>query len=114
MGNYIECDTDLVTKATKEIDDLMTEYEKDINSFYDLMDFTKPDKKAWTGNNAHLYTNVVMLDKPDLLSFGEAIKDITKQVNQFISDLESTVKENEESCENDQEEYVYSYRTGRW
>ena len=26
MGNYIECDTDLVTKATKEIDDLMTEY----------------------------------------------------------------------------------------
>lgn len=112
-SNYIECDTEKLLQSSKDIDELITVYENEINNFFDLLDFRKPETTAWTGNNAKLYTDVVMLDKPDYLSFGEGIKDISKEYTNFANNLETTTKTNEDTCENGQVEYAYSYRSGR-
>jgi hypothetical protein len=113
-GNYCNCDTEKLLQTSKDIDTLLTEYENDINDFFELLNFRKQDQSAWTGNNAKKYTDVVTLDKQEYLSFGEGIKDISKGYRDFANDLETTIKENEDDCESGQDEFIFSYRTGGW
>ena len=90
-GNYFNCDTEKLLQTSKDIDTLLTEYENDINDFFELLNFRKQDQSAWTGNN-----------------------DISKGYRDFANDLETTIKENEDDCESGQDEYIFSYRTGGW
>lgn len=107
-NNNIECDTERLLTDANEIINILTEYEKAINSIFKLLNFAESNS-AWTGNNAILYSNMAMQDKIDYIDYGKGIKNIAMEMKSFADDLDSTIKENEEICENSQDSYVSYY-----
>ena len=110
---YIECDTERLREDVKYMLERVQTYQDDIEKFFDLLDFTPKDTIAWKGDNANLYSNLVVQDKPDYVKFGKSIEDLIKEIEQFADDLDGTIKENEDTCENGRDEYVSSYYSRR-
>lgn len=104
IGKNIDCDTQRLYDDAKDIIDLVTEYEKKIEIFFDRLDFTPKETTAWVGGNAHLYSNTIVQDKPDFIDFGEKIKALAKEMQDFATELDDTIDRNEDACENSNEE----------
>lgn len=104
-NNYLKCDTDSIRTTCKDMRDLLVEYEKVINRFFDRLDFSKNDQIAFTGSNANLYAHMVMLDKADYVKFGEELKILTADMEDYANDLEDVTSRNEDYCEHGQDDY---------
>ena len=83
------------------ISDLVADYEQKIEKFFDRLDFTPPETTAWVGENAILYSNTIIQDKPEFLDYGEKIKDLAKEMQDIATNLDDTIQKNEQSCEYD-------------
>ena len=111
VNKNIECDTEKLQEDLREILDLVSEYKVKVNSFFNKLDFESERKTAWTGTNAINYAKMALQDKNDYLAFGDGIEALIKEAQEFAIDLEGTIKENEDSCENDEDSYSsYYYR----
>lgn len=108
INKNIEFDSERLIETATKISNLVVEYEKLINTFFDRVNFAD-DKPAWTGNNAILYASVAMEDKQNYIDFGKGIKEISKEMENFASELDNQIKENEEICETAQDSYVSYY-----
>ena len=94
-NNYLKCDTDSIRTTCKDMRDLLVEYEKVINRFFDRLDFSKNDQIAFTGSNANLY----------YVKFGEELKILTADMEDYANDLEDVTSRNEDYCEHGQDDY---------
>ena len=112
VGNNIDYDTEMLDKFCTDVKDLLVEYEKNVNNFFNRLDFTSSDNKAWTGDNAKVYTGVVMQDKPDYINYGNSLADIVKDIEEFNSNFEDLVNKNEDSCKNDKDSFSNNYYGG--
>lgn len=101
VGKNIECDTQKLYDDAKDIIDLVALYEQEIEKFFDRLDFTPRETTAWVGQDAILYSNTIIQDKPEFLDYGEKIKALAKEMQDFATDLDDTIQKNEDSCEND-------------
>ena len=106
---YIECDTERLRDDAKYMLERVQSYQDEIEKFFDLLDFTKSDNTAFMGEDSKIYSNIVVQDKPDYVKFGKSIEELIKEIEQFADDLDGTIKENEDTCENGRDEYVSSY-----
>lgn len=104
VGKNIECDTQKLYDDAKDIIDLVATYETEIEKFFDRIDFTPRETTAWVGDNAITYSNLIIQDKPDFIEFGERIKALAKEMQDFSTNLDDTINKNEDSCENGTED----------
>ena len=100
----IECDSKKLYEDSHSVYNMATEYQKLIDNFYYKLDFTSNSNRAWFGNNADTYTNIVLLDKKTYTNVGEEIKKLAIQMKEFAEKMDTTVRLNEESCENEKED----------
>jgi len=104
MKDNFECDTELLNNDVQKLYDYLVDYEKNINNLFSDLTELLPDE-GFGGQNATLYSNLVIQDKPDYVDFGKGIRSIVDEVRDFSSDLERNVKENEDMCENEDDPY---------
>ena len=107
INNNIDCDTQKLYDTTVEMNNLIVEYKKKINEFFNRLDFISHSGQAWAGPNANIYSKVVALDKPDYDNFGQEMEDLVKELQDFCLDLDSTITKAEESCKDDKDLYGF-------
>lgn len=84
----MKTNTNEMRNIAKEINNLANEYQTKISKMYTKFTNMPFETKEWTGNQANRYVNYVLLDKPDLLSVGNKLKDFSKIINATADLLE--------------------------
>jgi hypothetical protein len=88
-------------RLASEINSLATQYQKLISDLYNRFSNMPFTTGEWIGNQAEKYVNIVLLDKSDMMSVGDRIKDFSKVITDDANLLESSCSKIMEDEENE-------------
>lgn len=95
----IECDTKQLEETATKILDNIADYELLINKYFQKLGNIVITGE-WIGQNADKYCSLVVLDKDVYLRYASGIKEIANEMLNFATDGESTIRKNQDDCEN--------------
>lgn len=85
----MKANTNEMRQIAADIRALATEYQTKISKMYGKIANMPNGTKEWSGGQAERYVKLVLLEKPDLMSVGDQIKDFAKIINDDASILEN-------------------------
>ena len=85
-------DTKLIKEKGKDIVDLSTEYNSIITNFFKKITNFPYDTKAWIGNPAEQYAELVSLDKQQYIDFANAIKVFGNKIINAAESIDACIK----------------------
>lgn len=86
----MKANTDEMRKIANEISSLATRYQTLITNLYNKFS-NMSTTKEWVGNRAQEYVEYVMLDKPEMISIGNRIKNISKVIMDDANLLDTNI-----------------------
>ena len=84
-------DTDQLSTLVNDINDLIQEYNMEINRLFTKFSNVPTVTKEWVGNSAETYFSAVMLEKSDFIAFGNRLYEFTKYLNNICSSINGAV-----------------------
>lgn len=107
MTRETQCDSEQLREDLDFLNNQIVEYQKYINDFFKTLNLLNDDK-IWVGNSSKKYSDVANIDKEDYVEYGNNLKELFKVMRDFSSDLDDSIKKNEDICASSTSSSSYS------